>query len=238
MKLKSMKVVAIIPAAGIGIRMGKSIPKQFLSIKGIPVLALTLKAFQRSDLIDHIVVVVPENEINRSKDIIREYGISKVYKVIAGGKRRQDSVRIGLDAIKEIMNDSDLVVIHDGVRPFIDIKLIDKVILEAENYPAVVVGYPAKDTLKEVDEKGYITSTLKRDKIWLIQTPQVFRFKDIFFAHQKAWNEDWEGITDDSMLIERLGFRVKVIKGDEKNIKITTPFDLELAEYIFTRYYA
>ena len=228
-----MKVVAIIPAAGMGVRMGAVLPKQFLLIKDKPVLALTLQLFQECKYINSIIVLVPEDEIvHCEKRIIKRYDFHKVYKVVAGGKRRQDSVRIGLNEAKNIIDGDDIVVIHDGVRPLLEMNILEKVIDEARNFPAVIVGIPSKDTVKEVDEKGDVVKTHRREKMWLIQTPQVFRFKDIFLAHQKAFEHNWQGITDDSILVEKIGIPVKVIKGSEQNIKITTPFDLELARFI------
>ena len=230
------KKIAVIPAAGMGIRMGVSVPKQFLLIQDIPILALTLMVFQESDHIDHIIVTVPKDEIKRcEQDIIEKYNITKTYKVVAGGKSRQDSVRLGLYAAQQIANDNDLVLIHDGVRPFINEGLITNLIEEAQSHKAVVVGIPAKDTVKEVDENGYVVNTLRRESLWLIQTPQVFRFKDILYAHKKAYSESWKGITDDAMLLERLGLSVKVIMGSEDNIKITTPSDLKLAEFLLKK---
>jgi 2-C-methyl-D-erythritol 4-phosphate cytidylyltransferase len=232
----AVKTIAIIPAAGMGIRMGLGIPKQFLLIRNTPILALTLMVFQQSDDVDHIIVVVPKDEIRRcEEEIVKKYGLNKTYKVIAGGKRRQDSVRLGLYVAQQIANDNDLILIHDGVRPFVKKELIANLVKEAKKNNAVVAGIPAKDTVKEVDKDGYVLNTLTRDKIWLIQTPQVFRFKDILYAHKRAHSEAWEGITDDAILLERLGISVKVIMGSEDNIKITTPSDLKLAEFILQK---
>jgi len=227
-----MKRIAIIPAAGIGLRMGADIPKQFLILRDMPILAITLGVFQRSAPIDHIIVVAPRDEIKRCEEIAERYGISKLYDIVAGGKRRQDSVRNGLYSARSIADESDIVLIHDGVRPFIKEDLIKRLIDEARSERAIAVGIPAKDTVKMVDEKGYVLTTMERSKIWLIQTPQVFRFKDIYDAHERAYIEGWEGITDDSMLLEKMGIKVKVIEGYEENIKITTPFDLKLADAI------
>lgn len=227
-----MKRIAIIPAAGIGVRMGINTPKQFLLIKDIPVLAITLGVFERSDYIDRIILVAPRDEIKRCKEIVEKYRINKIYDIVPGGERRQDSVRNGLYSAKSIADESDIVLIHDGVRPFIKEDLIKRLIDEARSERAIAVGIPAKDTVKMVDEKGYVLTTIERNKIWLIQTPQVFRFKDIYDAHVRAHIEGWEGITDDSMLLEKMGIKVKVIKGYEENIKITTPFDLKLADAI------
>ncbi len=230
------KVLAIIPAAGMGLRMGANTPKQFLLLGDMPILAVTLKVFQRCNLIDYIVIVVPGHEINFcKKNIVDKYGFNKVYKVVAGGKRRQDSVRMGLYAAKEIIDNNDIVVIHDGVRPLVETSLIERAIKEAEMHPAIIVGVPAKDTVKEVDKNGYVNKTHNREQIWIIQTPQIFKFELIFMAHEQAYSKNWQGITDDSMLLENLGIPVKVIKGSERNIKITTPTDLELAKFLYSK---
>jgi len=228
-----MKVVAIIPAAGMGIRMGANVPKQFLLLEDMPILAVTLKLFQECKLINNIIVLAPEDEIAYCEnEIVKKYNFNKVYKVVAGGEKRQDSVRIGLNIAKEIIGKNDIAVIHDGVRPLLEMNILEKSINEAINHHAVIVGVPSKDTVKEVDERGNVLKTYDREKTWLIQTPQVFRFGEIFMAHQKALEYNWQGITDDSMLLEKLGIPVKVIMGSEHNIKITTPADLELARFI------
>jgi len=228
------KVVAIIPAAGFGTRMGAKVPKQFLLLGDRPILAVTVGVFQECGSIDSIIIVVPENEIEYCrKEIVEKYRLNKVYKIIPGGKRRQDSVRVGLYAAKEILQDDDIVVIHDGVRPLIEKQIIEEAIEKAKKYRAVIVGIPAKDTIKEVN--GEVIKTYNRDKVWIIQTPQVFRFKDIFEAHQMAYIEGWNGITDDSMLLEKMKIPIKVIKGSEINIKITTPLDLEIAKFLKSR---
>jgi 2-C-methyl-D-erythritol 4-phosphate cytidylyltransferase len=221
-----LKTVAIIPCAGSGIRMGASRAKQFLEIGDRPILALTLENFQACPLIDGITLIVPMAEIDFcKKEIVERYRFNKVDKVILGGERRQDSVRLGLKASN---GDYGLAVIHDGVRPFIDVALIEKAVKAAEEHRAVTTALPAKDTVKKVDQAGFVTETCDRKNIWLVQTPQVFRYKDIMTAHEKAVSEGWEDVTDDASLIERLGIPVKVIQGSEYNIKITTPHDMEL----------
>lgn len=231
-----MKIVAIIPAAGTGIRMGTDTPKQFLLLEDMPILAITLKTFQECRLIDDIIVVVHKDEIGHCEnDIVKKYDYSKVRKVVAGGERRQDSVRMGLYAAKDIMGETDLVVIHDGVRPLLEMNVLERCIAKAMEHPAVIVGIPAKDTVKETDGEGNVLKTHNRKRIWLIQTPQVFRFREIFAAHKKALKYNWQGITDDSMLLEKLGFPVEVIMGSEQNIKITSPLDLELARFICSK---
>jgi 2-C-methyl-D-erythritol 4-phosphate cytidylyltransferase len=209
--------------------MGAGKAKQFLEIKDKPILALTLEKFQACPLIDSITLVVPMAEIDFCKrEIIERHNLDKVERVILGGERRQDSVRLGLEASK---GEYELVVIHDGVRPFIDVKLIESAIAAARDHRAVITALPAKDTVKEVDHAGFVVKTYDRKNVWLVQTPQVFRYADIMTAHERAVSEAWEDVTDDASLIERLGIPVKVILGSEYNIKITTPGDMELGRW-------
>lgn len=225
-----VKTVAVIPCAGSGVRMGAGKAKQFLEIKDKPILALTLEKFQACPLIDSITLVVPMAEIGFCKrEIIERHSLDKVERVILGGERRQDSVRLGLEASK---GEYELVVIHDGVRPFIDVKIIESAVTAARDHRAVITALPAKDTVKEVDQAGFVVKTYDRKNVWLVQTPQVFRYTDIMTAHERAVSEGWEDVTDDASLIERLGIPVKVISGSEFNIKITTPGDMELG-YLF-----
>jgi 2-C-methyl-D-erythritol 4-phosphate cytidylyltransferase len=225
-----MKTIAIIPAAGMGIRMNARVPKQFLGLKGRPILAITLEKFNSCPLINGIILVAPVSDIDFCKsEIVMKYNISKVIKVTRGGARRQDSVRLGLKAIE---TDCDAVIIHDGVRPFVSHEIITKSIEAIENEIAVITAIPAKDTIKKVNTEGYVVDTFDRRFIWQVQTPQVFRFKEIYDAHKRAGDEGWDDITDDAMLMERIGIPVKVIEGSEENIKITTPYDLEYAEFL------
>jgi 2-C-methyl-D-erythritol 4-phosphate cytidylyltransferase len=230
---ENMKTVAIIPGAGMGERMGPGRAKQFMELRGKPVLALTLEKFQTCRLIDGIVLVVPLEDMEFcEREIIEKYGLNKVKKIIAGGKRRQDSVRLGVEASG---GEYGLVVIHDGVRPFIETGLIEKVVSAARSDRAVVTALPAKETVKEVDVDGSVIKSLDRRRIWMVQTPQVFRYEDIMKAHQKAGKEQGEEATDDAMLVERMGIPVKVVHGSEYNIKITTPHDLEILQYLFEK---
>jgi len=206
--------------------MGTDKAKQYLEIRDRPILALTLEKFQACPLIDSITLVVPLADIDFcKKEIVERYGFDKVERIALGGERRQDSVRSGLEASK---GDYELVVIHDGVRPFIDTALIERTIKAAEDHRAVITALPAKDTVKKVDQSGFVTETCERKDIRLVQTPQAFRFRDITDAHEKAVSEGWDDVTDDASLIERLGIPVKVIQGSEFNIKITTPHEMEL----------
>ena len=225
-----MRTIAIIPAAGFGVRMKANIPKQFLKLDGKPILSITLEKFNSCPLVDGIILAVPADDIDFcTKEIVVKYNLNKVIKIVAGGKRRQDSVRSGIKAIE---GECDHVLIHDGVRPFVAIETINRSIEAIKNERAVITAIPAKDTVKEVDEKGYVAKTHDRRLLWLIQTPQVFRYDDIRNAHQKAETEGWDEMTDDAMLMEKLGIPVKVVEGSEDNIKVTTPHDLEYAELI------
>ena len=227
-----MKTVAIIPAAGSSKRMQNNISKQYLLLDDIPVLARTLEIFQRSPGIDEIFLIVPEMDIDYAhKDIVDRYDISKVSNILAGGKERQDSVRNGIDALG---SDHDIVVIHDGVRPFISEELVRSAILEASRSQAVTVGVPVKDTVKSVDGHGIVVETLNRNHLWLTQTPQAFERDVIKKAYEAAYRNNYYG-TDDAALVERIGVKVMMIRGSYDNIKITTKDDIMLAEVLIRR---
>jgi len=224
------KKIAIIPAAGAGVRMQTDRPKQFLDLNGSPVLVRTLEVFQTCPVIDSIVLVTPEQDVEYTrKEIVDKYGLTKVEKVVAGGERRQDSVRLGLEAWE---GHNGLILIHDGVRPLVTADLIVRAIGAAKENRAVITAMPAKETVKEVDENALVVKTYDRQKVWLVQTPQVFQYEDILMAHQRAIREDWEEVTDDALLMEKVGIPVKVIEGSEDNIKVTTPRDMELARFL------
>lgn len=228
-----MITIAIIPAAGMGIRMNAKVPKQFLELEGRPLLAITLEKFNSCFLIDGIILVVPANDMDFcKKEIVQKYNLSKVIRITPGGARRQDSVRAGLQAIDR---ECDSVIIHDGVRPFISPEIITNAIEAIRDERAVIVAVPAKDTVKKVNTEGYVVDTYNRKFMWQVQTPQVFRFDDICNAHKKAAAEGWDEVTDDAMLMERMGIPVKVVHGSDENIKITTPQDLEYAEFLLEK---
>ena len=221
--------MAIIPAAGSGIRMESKRVKQFLRLDGKPILALTLEPFQEST-VAAVILVVPQNDVEYcKKEIVERFGLTKVKKIVPGGKRRQDSVRLGLEATE---GKYDLVLIHDGVRPLIEKALIEKVIKEAIVNRAVITALPARETVKEVNDLQHVVKTYDRKRVWMVQTPQAFRYQDILKAHHKALEEGWEEATDDALLVEKSGVMVKVVEGSEKNIKVTTPHDLELARFL------
>jgi 2-C-methyl-D-erythritol 4-phosphate cytidylyltransferase len=228
-----MKTVAIIPAAGAGVRMGTEQAKQFLDLCDKPLLAVTLEKFQVCPSVDSIILVVPSHDVDYcQKEIVDRYQFNKVHKVVAGGERRQDSVRLGLEATE---GQYEWVLIHDGVRPFIEPSLIEEMVKAGTKERAVITAMPAKETVKKVGENGLIIKTYDRKQVYLVQTPQAFRFNDIMAAHQKAFLENWDEMTDDALLIEKMGIRVKVVPGSENNIKVTTPHDLELIRFLMER---
>ena len=228
----SKSVVAVVPAAGQGTRMGGTARKQYLTLGGIPLLVLSLKVLQRIDSIRGIILSVPENDREYCwREIVNPFGLGKVTHIVAGGQRRQDSVRNGLFAISD---PPDLVLVHDGVRPFIDDRLVENAISCAEETGAAVVAMPIHDTVKRVDAQRVIQETLNREELWHIQTPQVFRYDRLVEAHKHAQQEHWE-VTDDAALIERMGYPVSVVYWICFNIKITRSDDLIFGEAILNR---
>ncbi len=222
-------VVAVIPAAGLGIRMGGNTPKQYLSLGGIPLLVYSLKVFQHLECIREVILSVPASDLDYClKEIVKPFGLEKVTQVVAGGPRRQDSVRNGLEAISD---EPDGVLVHDGVRPFIDQRIVRNVIDRAGQTGAAVVAMPIHDTVKRVNHSGIIQETLKREELWQIQTPQVFRYDWLVEAQKQAQLHQWD-VTDDAALIERMGYPVSVVEGSCFNIKMTKPDDLVLGEAI------
>jgi 2-C-methyl-D-erythritol 4-phosphate cytidylyltransferase len=222
-------ISAVIVAAGRGTRMNMDINKQYIEVCGVPVLARTLKTFEDCDCIDEIIIVVNAQDIVFCKqEIVDDFGFTKVKSLVAGGNERQQSVYNGL---KEVDPRCDVVLIHDGARPFIREESIIGSIDAALECGASGVGVPVKDTVKVGDEEGYIRETLDRKAIWTIQTPQTFRYGVIMEAHQKAEIDAFSG-TDDTMLAERMGVRIKLVMGSYDNIKITTQEDLAFAEAI------
>jgi 2-C-methyl-D-erythritol 4-phosphate cytidylyltransferase len=225
------KNYAIIVAAGRGKRMGGNINKQFLEVKGKPILYYSLNVFSNSCLIDGIVIVCAESEIEYCKhEIVEKYRISKVTKIVAGGKERQDSVYNGLKAI----GDCEIVLIHDGARPFVTMKIIEDGIKYANHYGACTCGVIPKDTIKVKREDGFSKETLNRNKLFSVQTPQCFKYNIISECHRQLL-DDCISVTDDTAVVERCGHRVYLYEGNYDNIKITTPEDLYIAEKIVER---
>ncbi len=227
------KCTAIVLAAGQGKRMGGNIPKQFLHIEGHPIVAYSLKCFERMSEIQEIILVTGEDNITYcEKEIVEKYQLKKVKHVIAGGKERYDSVYEGLKCCE----DGAYVYIHDGARPFVDDRILRECLMEVKKHHAVVTAVPSKDTIKISDKDGFVVSTPDRSTLWNIQTPQVFSLEMIRKAHEEIRKGDMAGVTDDSMIVESLGFaKVKLVMGSYDNIKITTPEDLVVAENILNR---
>jgi 2-C-methyl-D-erythritol 4-phosphate cytidylyltransferase len=224
-----MKTIAVIPAGGTGTRMHGNSSKQYLLLDGIPILVHTLKVFQYSPVIHEVFLIVPSSDIDfATREIVHNYGLSKVSNVLPGGRERQDSVRQGIDALGE---GCDVVVIHDGVRPFVSGDVLDLVVSEAFNQAAVTMGVPVKETVKTVDQEGWVSQTLDRTRLWLTQTPQAFQREIIQEAYRSAYNDSFYG-TDDASLVERIGVPVKMLPGSYDNIKITTRDDLLFAERV------
>ena len=220
-------ISAIILAGGKGKRMGSAISKQFIDIKGKPIIYYTLKKFSENKKIDNIIVVLPEDEVKYFKEnILKKYELS-INKIVIGGKERQDSV---YNALKSLKNSStDIVLIHDGARPFISERIINEGIKFAEIYGASAPGVMPKDTIKVKNEKNFSIDTPNRANLVSIQTPQVFKFDEILECHEKI-RYNGEKVTDDTMVVEKYGYSVYLYDGEYTNIKVTTPEDLILAE--------
>ena len=222
----SQQVGAIIVAAGHGERMG-GIDKIFAPLGGTSVLERVAGVFESSPYIDHIVIVLNPDNVVRGKHLLSVKNLSKLAKVVPGGLRRQDSVEAGLKALPACK----WVVIHDGARPLVGTELVTRGLEAAQETGAAVAAVPVIDTVKLVDDGGYVKETLPRSRLWAVQTPQVFRFDIIKEAYGKTTGD----VTDDAALVETLGIRVKLYMGAYDNIKLTTPADLALAEALWLR---
>ena len=223
---------AIVLAAGKGTRMNAGMNKQFMLINDRPLLAQTLAAFQSCNAIDSIILVAGREELKTCKEqILDVYGFDKVDKLVSGGSERQQSVYNG---ILELEDDCSIVVIHDGARPILPEGIIEKCIDGAKIYGAVSAGMPAKETIKILNEEGFVQYTPERGKVWVTQTPQAFKRDIIEKAHETANIKGISG-TDDAFLVECMGIKVKMLEGSYENIKITTPEDIILAEAIMRK---
>jgi 2-C-methyl-D-erythritol 4-phosphate cytidylyltransferase len=224
-------IAAIVAAAGVGERMGNKISKPYLTLGGKPILAHTLGVFENVPEIREVALVVHPDEMDFCQEkAISPYGFKKVLRLVPGGKERQDSV---YNALKALMNEDDLeiILVHDGVRPFVTPEQARRVIQAARNHGGAVLGLPAQDTLKSVNSQGEIRQTLERRDIWQIQTPQAFQAPLLWRAFTEAYSRNFYG-TDEASLMERLQHPVVVVPGSPLNLKITTPDDLALAEAI------
>ena len=219
-------VSCIVAAGGSGTRMGSADNKLFLELLGVPVLAHTLMALDRSADIDEIVVAARETDMIRIKYLIESYGITKATAVVRGGAHRGASVKAALSAVAE---QADLIVVHDGARPLVDETVISAVIEDAKTYGAAATGVRPKCTLKRADKDGFIKETVDRSEIFEIQTPQVFAKKMLLQAYDTD-ADILSSATDDCSLVEKLGEQIKITEGSYRNIKVTTPEDIPVAE--------
>ena len=210
--------------------MNMDICKQYVQVRGKPVLARTIQAFENCGKVDEIIVVANENDVSFCKlNIIDKYGFNKVKAIVPGGPLRRDSVWNGLNALDRACG---VVLVHDGARPFVDCASITDSIKAAWAFGAACVAVPVKDTVKMADkEEGYVQATLDRDSLWSVQTPQAFKPEILLKAYEKAIEEGFNG-ADDAVLVERLGYKPKLVYGNYFNIKITTQEDLVIAEAI------
>ncbi|HJS99500.1 MAG TPA: 2-C-methyl-D-erythritol 4-phosphate cytidylyltransferase [Terriglobales bacterium] len=241
-----MKVIAIIPAAGLGTRMaaaetaprsavGKGPSKQFAELHGVPILVHTLRKFAASPRVTEIYVALRKAEADSFRPRLEKEVLGKKVHLVEGGEHRQQSVANALDAVKAAPD--DIILVHDAVRPLVDEEIIDNVVQGAEKHGAAIAGVPAVDTVKQVErsaENAIITATVPRERVVLAQTPQGFRFSLLKKAFDEAAGDGFVG-TDEASLVERSGHAVAVVMGSARNLKITTPADLELAEFYMSR---
>ena len=241
-----MKVVVIIPAAGLGTRMAPPAPargkkpasKQFTDLGGIPILVHTLRQFGAAPQVQEIIVALRENEIAGFGALLEQQYpdvVAKKIQFVAGGEHRQHSVANALASVNA--DPEDIVLVHDAVRPFVTAEIIGEVIHAAEKHGAAIAGVPAVDTVKQVErtaEEALITATIPRERIVMAQTPQGFRYSILKKAFGEAAADGFVG-TDEASLVERAGHPVAVVMGSPRNIKITTPADMQLAEFYLKR---
>jgi len=230
MQGRRRRVAALVVAAGEGRRMGDHQQKAFLSLKGVPILVHAMQPFEACIRVQTLHLVLREQDLRSwHQEILGNFPFKKTNPPVPGGPTRQDSVRLGLESIGD---DIDIVLIHDGDRPFADTPMLERLLDTMEEEQAAVVGVPAKETMKIVSSHGHVLETPARETLWRIQTPQAFDYAIIVQAHRKAVAE---GVVapDDSALVERLGIPVAVVQGSYRNIKITTPEDLLIAQAFF-----
>ena len=222
------KNIAIVLAAGQGKRMKAAVQKQFLEIDGKPLLYYSLKCFQESPNIEEVILVTEKEAITYcQEEIVDKYGLSKVERIVAGGKERYHSVYEGLKACKNC----GYVFIHDGARPFVTERIIKQTKEAAVKYQACVSAVRAKDTIKISDDQNFVKETPERNQVWLVQTPQVFEYELVLAAYRKCIIEAIDNITDDAMVVEAMTqCKVMLVEGDYRNIKVTTPEDLKIVE--------
>jgi len=227
------RVTAILPAAGLGTRMGAETPKQFLSLDGVPVLLFTLRRLAACPAISDFIIATRAEEIDSLTETVSKENFARPVRVVRGGDSRQDSVA---NALTEVPPETDLILVHDAVRPLVTVSQIERVIAEAAACGAAILGIPAMDTVKEVkraslpNDVALITATIPRERVVLAQTPQVFSAILLIQAFAQA-RQDGVTASDEAGLVERTGHDVHVVVGSDRNLKITRPGDMELAEF-------
>ncbi len=234
-KEEKKNCTAIVLSAGQGKRMGTSVQKQYIELQGKPIIYYTLAVFQKSEIIDDIILVVGKDQLKYvQEEIVRKYHFTKVKTVVEGGHERYASVWQGLkvreyDKYYENIQDG-YVFIHDGARPFVDEEMLERAYDTVRKYKACVAGVPSKDTIKLIDEEQFAVTTPERKYVWAVQTPQVFEKTLIFEAYARLMEEECVHVTDDAMVVEQMmHLPVKLFEGSYENIKITTPEDLDIA---------
>lgn len=220
---------AVVVSAGVGKRMGTAVSKQYLPVGGKPIVAHALEAFERSTAVDAVVLVVGAADVGYGEELVREHGFRKVLRIVPGGAERQQSVRLGVEALTEALPGAEWVLVHDAARPLVTAELIERCLAGADASGAAVPGVPLKDTVKTANRDNIVVATPDRKSLWAVQTPQAFRVGLLLEAHRAAEADGFLG-TDDAMLVERLGVEVKIAEGDPRNVKVTTPDDLEPVE--------
>ncbi|MCH4193495.1 MAG: 2-C-methyl-D-erythritol 4-phosphate cytidylyltransferase [Butyrivibrio sp.] len=234
-----MKTTAIVLAAGKGSRMHANIPKQYMEVSGKPLIFYALRTFEES-FIDEIILVVSPGDIQYcQREIVKKYGFHKVTHIVEGGKERYHSVHRGLHAADP---ETDYVFIHDGARPCVSEKILERAFAEVQEYQACVVGMPVKDTIKIADSDGFTAQTPDRNLVWTVQTPQVFSCSLILKLYDRLIAEEaqlWQKgirVTDDAMVVETFSdVRIRLVEGSYSNIKVTTPEDVPVAELLLRR---
>jgi 2-C-methyl-D-erythritol 4-phosphate cytidylyltransferase len=231
------RIAAILPAAGLGTRMGAETPKQFLELDGTPIVIHSLRRIASCPLVTDIIVATRADEVTRLRDRIAEEKFKQAVRVVKGGDSRQDSVA---EALREVPKDTEIVLVHDAVRPFVTAEQITRVIEEARRCEAAILGIPAMDTVKEVkraslpEDVALIIGTIPRERVVLAQTPQAFATKLLKEAFARA-QADGVSASDEAGLVERMGHDVHVVLGSERNMKITKPADMDLAKFYLER---
>ncbi|MCU0453089.1 MAG: 2-C-methyl-D-erythritol 4-phosphate cytidylyltransferase [Bacteroidetes bacterium] len=232
MPARRPKVFAIVPAAGSGLRLGGATRKQFLLLRSKPIIVHTLQRFEHCSDVDEVAVAVPVSAIVDMESIVSRYRLHKVSKVIVGGDQRQDSVALVLKTLRA--RPSDIIMVHDGVRPFIEPKKIAQSIAACKEHGAAVLAVQPKDTIRRSRGGRFFDETLDRSALWMVQTPQTFRADILQKAFRQAAKDRFYS-TDEAALVERIGVRPRIVEGSYDNIKITTKEDLDLAELIHER---